>query len=195
MKRQESNEWWDAVVVCFMVVFIWGIILLACITVIDAQAQTGGYVYSQRGSTQPHGEYIVGWNATGATIYDGTVVMADTMTASASVPQVVIGKGFRTWDGNVNNIKRVLGVLLGTCPGNSQARIMVRGFHNNVKVDSTAYIAYMELRPSLTNAGSLARWTVADSSRAALRPWVGTFQRYASIDSLRAWAWIDFGVR
>lgn len=165
-----------------------------------AHAQTGGFVFSPRESSEDHGLYIVGWNTTGSTIYDGTLVMADTSGAT-STPQVAIGKGFKTWTHvtTFGHAQRVLGVLMGNCAGRSLGRIMVVGFHPWVKVDATAITAFSLMRPSTisTTNGAMAAFAAADTTTITTagsnmrRPLVGIFQRYANDDSLRAFVWVN----
>lgn len=184
---------WAAVIV--LTAAFWILITMAAITAIagNAHAQTGGFVFSPRESSEPHGEYFIGWNTTGSTIYDGTLVMADTSGAT-STPQVAIGKGFKTWDGVPANARRILGVLMGNCPGRSQGRIMCRGFHNNVKMAATAYTGFTVLKPSVTVVGAMVAVAASESTTVAYykKP-IGIFQRYTSPDSLRGYVWVDCG--
>lgn len=172
-----------------------------CLFATASHAQIGGEVWSERSSSRPHGKFIVGWNTTGTEIEDGTLVMADT-TGATSQPQVALGKGFKTWTPSTTfgAAQRVLGVLMGNCPGYSQGRILVLGFHPWVKMDATGITAYSLLRPSLVTAtaygwGAVGQYAASDtttSAAAALRkPIIGIFQRYANPDSLRGYCWIN----
>ena len=158
-----------------------------------AHAQIGGVVFSERSSSRPHGYYLIGWNTTGTEIKDGTLVMADT-TGATSQPQVAIGKGFKTWTHSTTSgeASRILGVLMGNCPGYSAGRILVIGFHPWVKVDATGIAAMSKMRPSLITAtnGAMAAWSAADSTNSN-KPRIGVFQRYANEDSLRAYVWVN----
>lgn len=189
---------WTALVI--LTAAFWIAVTMAALTAIGgtAHAQTGGFVFSPRESSQPHGEYIVGWNTTGSVIYDGTLVMADTSGAT-STPQVAIGKGFKTWTHSTTfgQAQQVLGVLIGNVPGYAMGRIMVLGFHPWVKVDATAIAAKSLLRPSLisTTNGAMGAYVAADTTTSAAaqlrKPIIGIFQRYANEDSLRGYVWIN----
>ena len=191
---------WIALIVTTVV--FWGAVLLLALSFIPARAhaQTGGFVFSPRESSQPHGEYIVGWNTSGSTIYDGTLVMADTSGAT-SFPQVAIGKGFKTWTHvtTFGHAQRVLGVMLGNTPGRNWGRILVLGFHPWVKVDATAISPYSLMRPSLisTTNGAMAAFAASDTTTITTpgssmrRPIIGIFQRYANDDRLRAFVWVN----
>lgn len=159
----------------------------------QVEAQLGGWVFSQRGSARAHGEYITGWNTTGTEIKDGTVVMADT-SGVGTVPGVAVGKGFKGYDGSSLNTLRILGVLMGDCPGFQQCRILTKGFYPAVKLDKTGITGNSFLKPSLTHAGRLTNWAVSESTYKFYTRPCGIFQRYAYTDSLVGYAWIDFNV-
>jgi hypothetical protein len=173
---------------------LWALVVFGLATLVTScSAQTGGWVFSERGSARPHGMYIVGWNTTGSQIADGTIVMADTSGAS-TVPQIALGKGFKTWNATATQVDRILGVLLGNVPGYAQGRIMVKGFHPAVKLDKTGITALSILKPSLTHAGRLTNWALAETTEAGSwwKPRVGNFQRYAYVDSLVGYCEFDF---
>lgn len=176
---------WSRVLVILVSIALWCVLLAPF-----AHAQSGGFVWSERSSSQPHGEFIDLWNATGSEILAGKVVMSDTTSATVQ-PQIPLGKGFRTWDANVANVKRVIGVLMENCPGYSKRRILVYGWTNYVLLDATAITAMTYLRPSITTAGALGAWAAADSANTA-KPAVGQFQRYESTVSLYGYAKVDF---
>lgn len=155
-----------------------------------AHAQSGGFVWSERSSSQPHGMYMDLWNATGSEILAGKVVMSDTTGATVQ-PQIPLGKGFKTWDCNVSNVKRIVGVLMENAPGYSKRRVLVYGWTNYVQLDATAISAYAYLRPSLTTAGALGAYAAGDSANMA-KPVVGQFQRYESTTSLYGYVKVDF---
>lgn len=176
----------------YLVLLTISVAFYAALFVTLSHAQTGGFVFSPRESSRPHGEYIVGWNATGTEIPDGTLVMADTSGAT-SVPQVAIGKGFKTWNHSTTatTVARILGVTIGPTPGYAQGRILVLGFHPWVKVDATGIAALSTLRPSLLTTTNGALAAAAGDDTTANKPRIGIFQRYANPDSLRAYAWIN----
>lgn len=198
MKRPRLSR--DAWVWVFLIGWVLLSVFVTCLVADKAHAQIGGEVYSERTSTRPHGHYIIGWNTTGNTITDGTLVMADTSGATAT-PQIAMGKGFKTWTHvtTFGHAQRVLGVLMGNTPGYSQGRILVLGFHPWVKVDATSITAFSLMRPSLvsTTNGAMAAMTAADTTTittpgaAMRRPIVGIFQRYANVDSLRGYVWVN----
>ena len=158
-----------------------------------AHAQGGGFIWSERSSSQPAGQYAVMWNATGSTIADGTVVMSDTTSATVQ-PQIPLGKGFRTYAAGTDprtTVPRIIGVTLGDVPGYSQGRILVYGWHNHVLMAATGYAGMTFLRPSFTVSGALGSWAVADSANMS-SPIVGQFQRYATTTSLYGYCKLDF---
>jgi hypothetical protein len=185
----------DRLVWYFLAVWAAVCVLLIFVCASMAHAQIGGEVFSERSSSRPHGKYIVGYNATGTEIQDGTLVMADT-TGSTSQPQIALGKGFKTWTHvtTFGHAQRVLGVLMGNVPGYSQGRILVLGFHPWVKVDASAITAFSLMRPSTSTAtnGAMGQFAASDTTAAGLRkPVIGIFQRYANPDSLRAYVWVN----
>ena len=170
-------------------------ILFIVMFALVSHAQVGGFVYSPRESSRPHGEFIVAWNATGTEIPDGTLVMSDT-TGATSAPQVAIGKGFKTWTHSTTagDAARILGLTMGNTPGYSQGRVLVLGFHPWAKIDATGIAAFTRLTPSLltTTNGALRAFAAADSTANVQRkPVIGIFQRYANPDSLRGYVWIN----
>ena len=184
---------WLVIAVC-AAIFGFALLILALSFIAEpAHAQIGGEMYSARDVARPHGRFIVAWNATGSTINDGTLVMADT-TGATSQPQVAIGKGFKTWDGVPANARRILGVLVGNTPGYAQGRILVDGFHPWVKMDATAITGWTVLRPSFTTIGAMAAWVAADSAATNRFP-TGSFQRYANTDSLRGYVMVKMDGR
>lgn len=187
MERKRSFGW-----VLAAAGFLWLAILL--LVVGAASAQTGGFVFSERESGQPHGLYVRAWNTTGVAIAAGTVVMADTL-ATGSVPQIAIGKGFKTWSGATTDRYKVMGVLIDPAPpGYSWARVMVKGFVPNAKVMS-GITGGSYLRPSLTAAGRLAAMAANEDSLNRYKQPIGIFQRYARTDSAVAYVWVDFTIR
>lgn len=187
MKERMNPRWF----LILSPILLWSAIILLIAGA--AHAQTGWFVFSERESGQPHGLYLRGWNTTGIEIAAGTVVMADSV-ASVTVPQIALGKGFKTWSGDTGDFGKLMGVLIDNCPGNSSARIMVKGFLPNVKVMG-GISAGSYLRPSFTAVGRLAAWTANDSTNQYRRKQVGQMQRYARTDSAIAWSWIDFPAR
>lgn len=186
-ERRRSFGW-----VVLAAVMMWVAILLAFVGY--ANAQTGGFVFSERESGQPHGLYVRGWNTTGTAIQAGTLVQADT-TATGSVPQIAMGKGFKTWTGSVLDFHKIIGVLIDPAPaGFGWARIMVKGFTNNVKVMS-GMTGGSYWRPSLTAPGRLTTWAASDSERVYVATPCGVFQRYAATDTSVGYGWVDFPVR
>jgi hypothetical protein len=171
---------------------------LCVFLVSTCHAQIGGDLYSERSSSRPHGKFIVGWNTTGSTIADGILVMADT-TGATSQPQVALGKGFKPWTHvtTFGHAQRVLGVTVGSTPGYSQGRILIVGFHPWVKVDATAITAFALLKPSTlsTTNGAMGQFAASDTTTSAAatmrKPIIGIFQRYANVDSLRAYVWVN----
>jgi hypothetical protein len=176
---------WSRVAVVLFSLLAWGLILAPL-----AHAQSGGFVWSEHSSSQPHAQYADLWNATGSEILAGVVVMYDTTSATVQ-PQIPLGKGFKTWDANPANVKRVIGVLMENCPGYSKRRILTNGWTNYVKMDASAIAGMTYLRPSLSTAGALGAWASADSTNAA-KPIVGQFQRYESTVSLYGYARVNF---
>lgn len=168
---------------------LWGVIFFAFCRV--AHAQTGGFVFSERESGQPHGLYQRGWNTTAVEIPAGTLVQADT-AGSGTVPQIVMGKGFKTWTGATADFNKIMGVLIDPSPaGHGWARVMVKGFLPNAKVmGSPAAGGY--LRPSFTAVGRMTAWALADSEAFYTSKWCAVFQRYARTDSAIAYVWVDF---
>lgn len=167
---------------------------IALMLVGAAHAQVGYYVFSERELGQPHGYVVRGWNTSAFAIDAGTLVMADT-SATGSVPQVAIGKGFKTWSGSTADYPKIIGILMEPAPAGRQwARIMVKGFLPNAKVMS-GISAGSYLRPSLTAAGRLAAWTANDSTNQYRRKFCGVFQRYADTDTSIAYVWVDFPAR
>lgn len=171
------------------VLLAWSMLCYAALFAAVAHAQIGGDIFSERESVRPHGKFIVGWNTTGSQIADGTLVMADT-TGTTSQPQVAIGKGFKTWSGVVTDSRLILGVLIGNTASYAQGRILVLGFHPNVKLAATAVAARSLLRASLTVTGAMAERAAADSANQWKAP-IGILQRYSSPDSLRGYVWVN----
>lgn len=183
----------DRIVWYFMVV--WVVLSITLVFTCAAFAQIGGEVYSPRDSSRPHGHFQVVWNATGTEIGDGILVMADTSGAT-STPQIAMGKGVKPWTHSTTfgDAQRVVGVMLGSCAGYSQCRMLVFGFHPWVKVDATAITAFSLMRPSTSTAtnGAMGAFAASDTTGAGFRkPVVGIFQRYANSDSLRAYIWVN----
>jgi len=197
MKKPESLRPWERGLI-WTALLIFSVLCYAGLFISLAHAQIGGEVYSERSSARPHGKYIVGYNTTGSTIYDGTLVMADTSGATIQ-PQVAIGKGFKTWTHvtTFGHAQRVLGVLMGNCVGYAQGRILVLGFHPWVKVDATAMTGFTLMKPSTlsTTNGAMGAFAASDTTTSAAamlrKPIIGIFQRYANDDSLRAYVWVN----
>lgn len=168
------------IIVCLLVAFVFT----------AAHAQSSNMVWSERSSSAPYGIVYPMWNATGSTIPDGTIVMTDT-TGTTVQPQVVYGKGFKTFDSATGNVKRIVGVLLGDCPGYSYGRVMAMGFHNHMVMAATGITAGSYLRPSLTVAGAFTAYADADSAN-SFKPVVGRFQRYTTTSALFGWGWVNF---
>ncbi len=184
-----KRVYWERVLIVVCLALLW-----ACVGfVVQSHAQAGGFVWSERSSSQPHGEYIEMWNATGTEILAGTVVMSDT-TGLTVQPQIPLGKGFRTFSAGSDprlTVPRIIGILMDNCPGFSKRRIQIYGWTNYVKMAATGYAGMTYLRPSLTVDGALASWAITDSTN-AMKPIVGQFQRYESGTSLYGYAKIDF---
>lgn len=174
-------------------------ILVSCLVADRAEAQQiGGFVYSERNSSRPHGFFIWCVNTTGTTIPDGILVMADT-TGTTDQPQVMLGKGVKPWNHAQSGLsaKTVVGVTIGAMQGYQWGRVLVLGTHPWVKVDATGISAMSLLRPSMlpTTSGAMASFAAADTAYAS-RPVIGIFQRYAKdpstgADSLRAYVWVN----
>lgn len=184
----------DRVIWFFLIVWILACFALTWLFSGVAHAQIGGQIFSERSSSRPHGLYIVAWNTTGSEIPDGYLVMSDT-TGVSSQPQVALGKGFKLWDNTITTSRpsaRILGVTIGATPGYAQGRVLVLGFHPWVKMDAASITPLSNLRPSLlpTVPGGLAAWAPADSV-SMNKVIIGQFQRYANIDSLRGYCWIN----
>lgn len=155
-----------------------------------AHAQPGsGVVWSERSSSMPHGGYAWLYNVTGSTILAGTVVMSDTVGSTVQ-PQIPLGKGFRTWDANPANVRRIVGLLTNDCPGYSGSRVLVWGWTNHV-LCASGISALSYLRPSFSTAGALQAFAETDSTNKA-KPIVGQFQRYESTTSSYGYAKVDF---
>lgn len=168
-------------------------ILMACLFTLTSHAQGGGFIWSERSSSQPAGQYAVMWNASGTTIADGTVVMSDTTSATVQ-PQIPLGKGFVVYVAGTDprtTVKRIIGVTLGDVPGYSQGRILIYGWHNHVLLAATGYTGMTFLRPSYAVSGALTSWAVADSANMSSVV-VGQFQRYATTTSLYGYCKVDF---
>lgn len=155
-----------------------------------AHAQYGGFIQSGRSESTPDARFKRMWNATGAEILDGTVVMVDTV-AAGTVTQIPLGKGFKTWDGSVTNFYRIVGITVGNIPSYQQGRILVEGTHNNCLMAATGYTGWTRLRPSLTVAGSLASVANTDSTNQYGKT-VGLFQRYKDTTTLRGYVYVNF---
>lgn len=168
---------------------LWVVILLVT-QVGKSHAQTGGFIWSERGSSQPHGEYVYMWNATGTQINAGTVVMSDSTSSTVS-PQVPLGKGFRTWNHTPSEVRRLIGVLVNDVPGYMPGKVLVYGWTNYVLTDLTAMTGGTYLRASFTTDGALTAYVNADSAN-SWKPVVGQFARYASGTTLYGYAKIDF---
>jgi len=168
-------------------------ILMACLLTLTSHAQGGGFIWSERSSSQPAGQYAVMWNASGTTIADGTVVMSDTTSATVQ-PQIPLGKGFVVYVAGTNpvlSVHRIIGITLGDVPGYSQGRILTYGWHNHALLDATAITGMTFLRPSLSTSGALGAWAATDSVN-NVKPIVGQFQRYATTTSLYGYVKVDF---
>lgn len=186
MKRRTR----DRLSVVVLAVLLWVLIALV-FSPPKAHAQGGGYMNNGRQETTVSGRYVSMWNATGTEIADGTVVMVDTVAATSG-PQIPMGKGFKTWTaGTTPDAGRVVGIVVGNCPSNSQGRVMVEGFHNNCLMDATAITGFAKLRPSLSTAGALGLWATTDSLNSQ-KPIVGYFQRYKDGVTLRGFVWVKF---
>lgn len=172
-------------VLIFTVLF-W-IVLGLCASM--AHAQGGGFVWSERSSSQPHGRYVVMWNATGSEIADGVLVQVDT-TGTTVQPQIPLGKGFKTWTANPDDFYKIVGVTMGNVPGYSQGRIMVEGFHNHVLMDSTGTAGFSRVRPSLKTAGALHVYTANPDSLNAAKKACGIFERYVSTSVLYGYVYV-----
>jgi hypothetical protein len=168
------------------------LILALAVSVKSAHAQSGNFVWSERSSSAPYGIVYPMWNATGSTIADGTIVMTDT-TGTTVQPQISFGKGFKTFSGATTDVRRIVGVLLGDCPGYSYGRVMVMGFHNHLVMAATGVAANTNLEPGLTaaTAGQFSAWVIGDTLNTA-KPVVARFQRYTTTTALYGWGFVNF---
>jgi hypothetical protein len=170
---------------------LWAALLFSLGIVTRAYPQSGGFITNGRTETNPNGRYVTMYNATGVEILDGTLVMVDTVAATTG-PQIPLGKGFKTWTGaSTDRVDLVIGILIGDCPGYDQGRVLVEGFHNNALMDATGLTGLTRLRPSLTTAGALTSWALADSVN-SYKPRVGIFQRYKDGTTLRGYVRVNF---
>lgn len=187
----ERRPNWRAVALYGSLVAFWIVLcLLIALVFTSAHAQSSNMVWSERSSSAPYGIVYPMWNASGSTIADGTIVMTDT-TGTTVQPQIVYGKGFTTFDGNTDNVKRIVGVLLGDCPGYSYGRVMIRGFHNHLVMAATGVAAGSYLEPSLTTSGAFSVWALGDTVN-SFKPVVARFQRYTTTTALYGWGYVDF---
>lgn len=182
----------DRVLVVTFVLLFWTLFVAFAIGVAWSQP-SGGYFSSGGQESSTWGRYKRMWNASGAEIAEGTVVMIDTVTAGVG-PQIPPGKGFTTWDGSMSHVYRVVGITVGNIANYDQGYILVEGYHNAALVEATGYSGFDKLYPSLTTAGKLAKFTSATDSLDNHRPVVGMFHRYNSTSSLTSKVYVNFGV-
>lgn len=175
---------WDRVKILLFCLGFWFVAILA-------YAQPMGFVNSARQETTPAGLYASMWNATGSQINAGTVVMTDTVAASAG-QQIPLGKGFTTWDATASHLNRVVGVLLEDCPGYSSRKVLVRGTINRVLLQKTGIAAFSELKCSLSVSGALDSRAASETTYVRQTVPVGVFQRYVDGTSLYGQAFVDF---
>lgn len=166
-----------------ILLYVFALLVVATVISSSAHAQIGGQLFSERSSSSVHGLFRVAFNTTGTEIPDGTLVMSDTAGVTVR-SQVAIGKGIKTWSANTGDVFKVMGILIGNCPGQSQCKVLIEGFTPTAKVDATGLVGFSILRPSFTHPGRLHSWVAADSASTITRPRIAMFQRYAFPDSL-----------
>lgn len=192
---RRDHEWRDphwlvAIALFFLCVFVaWQLLNPP-----KAFPQSGGFISSGRQDTTPDARFKYLWNATGAEIADGTLVMIDTVAAGVG-PQIPLGKGFRTWDADVSHFYRIVGITVNNTPGFSKGKVLVEGLHNNALMDSTGCTGLSLIRVSKKTAGCLHVYIANPDSLNTVKKAVGVFQRYVSGTSLRAQVYVNFSAQ